>query len=335
MKRLLDMVRVSGCAAKVSPLDLENYIKRVNIPSSEKILVSIGDDAGVFMFESKYIIQTVDFITPVLNDTYKWACVSTANALSDVYAMGGKPLTALSIMCFNNCDMDEEDFENIMKGAIDKLSEAGAYLIGGHTIDDKEPKFGLAVTGYSEREPVTQIGALPNQLLVLTKPIGVGVLIKALKDRKIEEKDIETTINYMLLLNDKASELMLELNASACTDVTGFGLLGHLYKMCRASGVGAIVYADKVPIYEESIEFAKQKLFPKGTYENYKFVKDVLRTKREDYIILLLCDPVTSGGLLFTIDKDKERNLYEKAKRLGVDVWIIGETTEDNMLEVF
>ncbi len=334
MKKLLDLVRVSGCAAKISPLDLERYLEGVRIPGSEDIVVSVGDDAGVFKFKETYIIQTVDFITPVLNDPYKWACVSTANALSDVYAMGGRPLTALSIMCFSNCDMTQEDFESIMRGAVDKLTEAGAFLIGGHTIDDKEPKFGLAVTGFSEREPITQSGALPGQLIVLTKPVGVGVLVKALKEGKIREEDMKNAIYYMTMLNDKASLLMLEVGASACTDVTGFGLIGHLYKMCRASGVGATVYAGRVPLHEGSLDFAKEKLFPKGAYENYRFVQPVLETNLEDFRVYLLCDPVTSGGLLFTIDKEREEELYEKARETGVDVWVIGETREKKILEV-
>ncbi len=334
MKKLLDLVRVSGCAAKISPLDLERYLEGLNVPSSEEVLISIGDDAGVFKFKDAYIIQTVDFITPVLNNPYKWASVSTANAISDIYAMGGKPLTALSIMCFNNCDMTHEDFELIIRGSIDKLTEAGAYLIGGHTVDDKEPKFGLAITGFSEREPITQSGALPNQIIVLTKPIGIGILVKALKENRIKEEDIKNAIYYMTMLNDKASELMLEMEASACTDVTGFGLLGHLYKMCKASNVGAIVYAERIPLHEGVIDLAKEKLFPKGTYENYRFVEHILDTNLEDFRVYLLCDPVTSGGLLFTIDKEREKDLCEKAETFGVDVWIVGETTEKKTLEV-
>ncbi len=334
MKRLLDLVRVSGCAAKISPLELERYLKEVEFKTSDSIVVGVGDDAGVFKLGDYYIIQTVDFITPVLNDPYLWAQASTANALSDVYAMGGEPVSALAIVCFNNCDMNEKDFELIIKGSMDKLEEAGAFLIGGHTVDDKEPKFGLAVTGYMKREPITQSGAKPGQLLILTKPIGVGVMVKALKDKRIAEDDMGEIVRYLTMLNNRASHLMLELEASACTDVTGFGLLGHLYKMCRASRVGAKIYYDRVPIYEMAINFVKEKLFPKGTYENYKFVAPVLKSKLEDYINYLLCDPVTSGGLLFSIDREREKELLKKAKDMGLDVWIIGEVTEGSELEV-
>jgi len=334
MGRLLDLVRVSGCAAKISPLELEKYLRGVEFPASGDVVVGVGDDAGVFKLGDHYIIQTVDFITPVLNDPYLWAQVSTANALSDVYAMGGEPLTALAVVCFNNCDMNEKDFELIIKGSLDKLKEAGAFLIGGHTVDDKEPKFGLAVTGYMKSKPVVQSTAKPYQLLVLTKPIGVGTVVKALKDGRITEEEIVDIVHYMTMLNDRASRLMLEMGASACTDVTGFGLLGHLYKMCRASGIGAKLYYERIPVYDIAVDFAKERLFPKGTYENYKFVSSVLKSKLEDHLNYLLCDPVTSGGLLFSIDKDREDELFEKARSMNMDVWIIGETTEGFELEV-
>ncbi len=281
-------------------------------------------------------LHTVDFITPVVNDPYLWGAISAANSLSDIYAMGGVPLTALAVVGFNNCELEVEVFKEVMRGAVDKLREAKTSLLGGHTIDDKEPKFGLAVSGVCPTGRfVSQSGAKPGQLLVLTKPVGTGILIKALKEEKLNQEDIQEAIDNMLQLNDKASGLMLALDASSATDTTGFGLLGHLWNVCKKSGTGALVEFDSVPTYELSISLLKgENLYPKGALENLNFVRDYLRSEAEFWKLLLLADPITSGGLLFTIDESKADELEQRASELGVDARVIGKILEERYIRV-
>ena len=249
--------------------------------------------------------------------------------------MGGTPLNALAIVGFNNCDLDADVFREVMRGAVDKLREAKTVLLGGHTIDDKEPKFGLAVTGFCpDGRYVTQSGARPGQIVVLTKPIGTGILIKGLKEGLITQGDLSEAIENMLALNDKAGELMKSLEATACTDVTGFGLLGHAWNVCRSSRVGMRIEFRSVPIYEGAIDLVRKGIYPKGARDNFNFVGQNLNTSLDFWKIILLCDPVTSGGLLFTIDKGKRDDLEERAKNLGVKIWVVGEVTSGRDLEV-
>lgn len=298
--------------------------------------MGVGDDAGVYTYGGEVFVHTVDFITPILNDPYLWGAISTANSLSDVYAMGCKPLNALAIVGFNNCDLDIEVLRKVMKGCADKLREARTVLLGGHTVDDKEPKFGLAVMGVCEDgKYLTQEGAKPGELLTLTKPIGVGILTKAIKERRLKEEDIRHAIDYMLMLNDRASVLAREF-ASACTDVTGFGLLGHAYNLARRSKVRLHIDFSRVPTYEESIRFVKEGIYPKGAMDNYNFIKDHLVAEGlQMWELLLLSDPVTSGGLLFSFPEERLKDLEEKAKELGLKIWIIGKVEEGEGLRVY
>ncbi len=300
-------------------------LKELSPPVDSHTLLAVGDDAGVYKYDGKVYVHTVDFITPVVNDPYLWGAISTANSLSDVYAMGAKPLCALAVVGFNNCDLDIEVFKEVMRGAIDKLKEAGAVLLGGHTVDDKEPKFGLAVTGVCEGGRfVSQKGAKPGDLIVLTKPIGTGILIKALKEGVISQDDMQDAINNMLALNDRASNVMLSLGASACTDVTGFGLLGHALNICRNSDVGMEIFFDEVPIYEGVAELVQKGIYPKGARENLSYVSPHLKGNLEEWQMLILSDPVTSGGLLFTVDSSKERDVLSA----GENFRVIGRVVE-------
>ncbi|HHJ64049.1 MAG TPA: selenide, water dikinase SelD [Aquifex aeolicus] len=181
---------------------------------------------------------------------------------------------------------------------------------------------------------VTQSGAKPEQLIVLTKPVGTGVLVKALKEGRIKEEDIPEAVENMLRLNDRASRLMLAVGATACTDVTGFGLLGHLWNVCRSSGVGAELVFGEIPLYERSVALVREGVYPRGAVDNLRFVEDVLETELERWKLLLLTDPVTSGGLLFTVDRERREELFRRARKLGVDCWIIGETTPEGRIRV-
>ena len=290
----------------------------------------MGDDAGVYLYQGSVFVHTVDLITPVVNDPYLWGAISTANSLSDVYAMGGVPLNALAIVGFNNCEMPVDTLKEVMKGCADKLREAKTVLLGGHTIDDKEPKFGLAVMGVCpDGKYLSQKGAKVGDILAITKPIGVGILTKAIKEGKISEKDIRSAVENMLTLNDRASLLAKRLTATSCTDVTGFGLLGHAYNIAKKSEVRLTIRFSQVPIYEASVFFAKQKIHPKGAVDNYNFVKKYLINEGlQWWQILLLSDPNTSGGLLFTFPKDALPFLEKEAQALGTKAWIIGEVEE-------
>ncbi|QWK18908.1 MAG: selenide, water dikinase SelD [Hydrogenobacter thermophilus] len=321
----------------MGPADLENLIKGLNLYTDERTLLGVGDDAGVYLYGGKVFIHTVDFITPVVNDPYLWGAISAVNSLSDVYAMGGVPLNALAIVGFNNCDMDVEVLKEVMRGCIDKLREAKTVLLGGHTIDDREPKFGLAVTGVCEDGIyLAQSGAKPGDLIAITKPIGVGILTKAIKEGKITERDIQEAINYMLTLNHKASLLAKSLKATSCTDVTGFGLLGHAYNIAKKSRVMLSINFSQVPVYEESIFFVKQKIHPKGALDNYNFVKDhVINEGLEWWQLLLLSDPNTSGGLLFTFPEEMRPLMDEKLDHLNIQAWIIGRVEEGEGLRLY
>ncbi len=294
----------------------------------------MGDDAGVYLFEGKATVHTVDVITPVLNDPYLWGSIASANALSDVYAMGGKPLLALAIVGFNNCDLPPEVLKETLRGAVDKLKEAEAILIGGHTVDDKEPKFGLAVMGVCEGRILTQKGSKVGDLIALTKPIGTGALIKGLKEGKLTQEDIKEAVENMTALNERASKVALGVEANACTDVTGFGLLGHLWNICSKSNVGARIYFEKVPHYLISLELIKEGVYPKGAKENLSFLKGKVKSGVGDVELTLLADPVTSGGLLFTFPKEKEGEVLELSRKLDQEVWIIGEIIEGSFIEV-
>jgi len=296
----------------------------------------VGDDAGAYEYNGSVFLHTVDFITPVVNDPYLWGAISAANSLSDIYATGGVPLTALAVLGFNHCQLSSEILKEVLRGAADKLREAKAVLLGGHTIDDQEPKFGLAVFGVCPSgKLLTQNGAKPGDLLYITKPVGVGILTKAIKEGKVEEKDIPEAIQNMLLLNDRAGELVLRVNANACTDITGFGLLGHAYNVAKKSGVKLIIDFSRVPFYEQSAYFAKMGIYPKGAVDNFNFVKPSLSfSGLERWELILLSDPTTSGGLLFTVSKERERDVLALAKELKVSLWHIGWVEEGEGLEV-
>ncbi len=321
----------------MGPADLENIVKGLELYSDERTLLGVGDDAGVYLYGGSVFVHTVDFITPIVNDPYLWGAISATNSLSDVYAMGGIPLNALAVVGFNSCDMDIEVLREVMRGCTDKLREAKTVLLGGHTIDDKEPKFGLAVMGVCEDgKYLTQNGARVGDLIALTKPIGVGILTKAIKEGKIKEGDIQEAINYMLTLNDRSAILAKRLGSSSCTDVTGFGLLGHAWNIAKKSGVRFSIDFSRVPIYDESVFFIKQKLYPKGALDNYNFVREhTINEGLEWWQLLILSDPNTSGGLLFTFPKDRLPIMNAELTKLHIKAWIIGEVEEGEGLRLY
>jgi selenide,water dikinase len=288
------------------------------------------DNAGVYkLSDDLAIIQTIDFFTPIVDDSYDFGQITVANALSDVYAMGGKPLTAMNVVCFPINKLDISILKEILIGGIDKMKEAGVTLVGGHSIDDAELKYGLSVTGIVHpKRLVTNAGAKVGDKLILTKPLGTGITSTALKAGKVSKETVVKMTKYMAALNKKASELMQELEVHACTDITGFGLLGHACQLARNSQVGINVNSGSIPVFKEVEEFAKAGLCPGGLHRNKEFYGKMVEFSRQipDYIKNILFDPQTSGGLLISLAPEDAELLVGKLKKAGVpDSAMIGE----------
>ena len=296
-----------------------------------------SDDAGVYQISPVLaLVQTVDFFTPVVDDPYLYGQIAAANSLSDVYAMGGKPLTALNIACFS-CSLDSAVLAAILKGGAQKIKEAGAILVGGHTVNDKEIKYGLSVTGTVDpTKVITNSGAKSGDVLILTKPIGTGIITTAFKFDIIGEDDLQEAALVMSTLNKAASEAMQKIGVHACTDITGFGLLGHSFEMADGSGVGLKIISTKVPLMKKVIELIEKDSVPGGAYANMQyfgkwvdFEDSIAKPNR-----IALFDPQTSGGLLISVPREKAQYLLSELHTLSVE-WaeIIGEVVEKGTQE--
>ncbi len=291
-----------------------------------------SDDAAVYKLdENTAIIQTLDFFTPVVDDPYVFGQIAAANSLSDVYAMGGKPILALNITCFPTC-LSMDILAEILKGGSDKVQEAGALLVGGHTVDDNEPKYGLSVTGTIHPDKVlSNSSAKAGDVLVLTKPLGLGVLNTAIKAEMLDKSIEQKAIDVMISLNNIAADGMNIVGANSCTDITGFGLLGHAYEMAKGSDVSIIIDSKAVPVIEGTIEKAEMGLVPAGTYKNQEYLGKNVKYEGEVPVYLkdILFDPQTSGGLLISLEKEKAEKLLEYySKNLNTEFAIVGEVTE-------
>ncbi len=277
-------------------------------------------------------MQTVDFFTPIVDDPYTFGQVAAANSLSDVYAMGAKPLTALNIICFPVSCQPLAVMEAILRGGYDKVIEAGAVVVGGHSVEDNEPKYGLSVTGIIEIEKlVTGMGAKVGDLLVLTKPIGTGIIATAIKGDMIKEKDAYYFVKGMAELNAAASDAMMLTGVSACTDITGFSLLGHMHEMLLSSGVGAEIEFNKVPLYKGVKDMAAMGMIPGGAYRNLDYMKQNLKwrgpAEEKDDALLILADPQTSGGLLVALPEGRCSCFFSALEDRGASGNIIGQIT--------
>lgn len=293
-----------------------------------------GDDAGVFRInDTTALIQTLDFLTPVTNSPYEFGQVAAANALSDVYAMGGIPLTAMNIVCFPEDELDEMILQETLQGGIDKIEEAGATLVGGHSVNDPEFKYGLSVTGVVHPDRVlTNRGSKTGEVLILTKPVGVGILATAVKGKLASEDHVKNLIKTMTQLNKAACEILLDYPVSACTDVTGFGLAGHLLEMARGSKKTMHLFANKVAAIDGAKEYAMMGLVPGGTFRNRSFCsKNTFLDKGIEPIVQdLIFDPQTSGGLLFSIGKSEAETCVERMNQKGVAAAIVGKVGLDH-----
>lgn len=296
------------------------------------MLVGLGtyDDAGVFRLRDDLaIIQTLDFFTPIVDDPFSFGQIAAANALSDIYAMGGVPLTAMNIICFPIKKMDAAVLRTILEGGLDKIKEAGAYLVGGHSVEDDELKYGLSVTGTVHPQMIlTNRGARIGDLLILTKPIGTGIINTAIKGNIADPKTIEYVTTIMSTLNRWPTENISDFDVNACTDVTGFGLLGHACEMIEEAPFGLKLYFEKVPLMHEVMDFARMGMVPGGTHRNRSFREDCIvgLDSLDSVLIDILFDPQTSGGLLIAVKQEQASSIVERFREKGAErASIIGE----------
>lgn len=319
----------------MGPGDLDQVLCELNIPSAPNVLVGMEhpDDAAVYRLRDDLaIIQTIDFFTPLVNDPYDFGQIAAANALSDVYAMGGQPLTAMNVVCFPSQTMDLSILREIIRGGLDKLNEAGVVLVGGHSVDDPQIKYGLSVTGTIHPEKVvTNAGARPGDALVLTKPLGTGIISTAIKAEMGSEETVWQVTGQMATLNKQASEFMLDYEVHACTDITGFGLLGHASEMIRENNAGFVIESSSVPLLDEVAEYAAMGLIPAGTYRNKEFYSPRVDARIPDDLMLILFDAQTSGGLLISLPENQAESLVGKMHEQGVkDASIIGRVVSEH-----
>jgi len=301
-------------------------------PTDENVIVGLdrADDAGVYKISDDLaLIQTVDFFTPIVDDPYWFGKIAAANALSDVYAMGGTPKTAMNLVAFPVKEMELSILRQIIQGGLDKLTEAEVVLIGGHSVEDKELKYGLSVTGVVHPAQVlTKKNLRPADRLVLTKPLGTGIINTAIKAGMASAELTDKVTHLMALLNRDAAKIMSNFNVSACTDVTGFGLLGHLAEMVCGSGKGVRIFSKQVPVIAEALEFASMGIIPAGAHKNREFREsmvvfaETVERSRQDVLV----DPQTSGGLLIGVSANQANELITALKDAGIgDAAQIGE----------
>ena len=294
------------------------------------------DDAGYVPFGGGLLLQSVDFFPPIVDDPYRFGQIAAANALSDVYAMGGKPITAMNLVGFPG-SLDLSILKEILKGGSSKISESGARLLGGHSVQDDEPKYGLSVTGFVEENKVVRnTGAKPGDKLVLTKPLGFGILTTALKRDLVSEAEIEDAVETAARLNKVAGEVLGNIRASAATDVTGYGFLGHLAEVLRATGVGAEIRRGDVPVWERAEGLAAKGEYPGGLKNNRSYLGGYVTADGVDENALLpLYDPQTSGGLLVSAPPEEAASYVRALRELGEIAEVVGEVVEEPGIRVF
>lgn len=330
--KLTKLSRCAGCGAKVGAGVLARLLEGLQVHRDHNLLVGFdrSDDASVYRLSDELaLVQTVDFFPPIADDPYLFGQIAAANALSDVYAMGGEPKLALNLMCVPR-DMPDEAVHRMLRGGYDKVYEAGCLITGGHSIFDDEPKYGLAVTGFVRPDRVlTNSGARPGDVLLLTKPLGVGVLSTAHKGGMASEEGMALAYRLMTTLNRAARDVLVKYRVHACTDVTGFSLLGHLLEMAQGSGVQAVVHADRVDVIPEALELARLGVLPEGMYRNRSFAAPwvdpgEVPLHRQD----VLYDPQTAGGLLAAVDPDDAEAAWEELRDCVPSAQRIGEMAE-------
>ncbi len=332
--RLTQLSGTSGCAAKIGPGTLAGILESLPKFEDPNLMVGIetSDDGAIYRVNDEVaLIQTLDFFTPVVDDPYTFGQVAAANALSDIYAMGGEPKVALNIVAWPNC-VNPRFLGEILRGGADKVKEAGAVLAGGHSIQDQEPKYGLSVTGFVHPDKIFKnSGAKPGDVLILTKPLGTGIVNTAVKADMASERAKEEVIRVMTTLNQKAKRVIEHYPVHACTDVTGFGLAGHSVEMAEGSHVTLEIFMGQVPVQEEALEYARMGLVPAGMYRNRSFTEERIELGEvEEARMDLFFDPQTSGGLLISVSPDDGEDILRGLKEAGIGTSfaMIGRVTE-------
>lgn len=327
--KLTKLASCAGCGAKVGAGVLAQLLSDIKVVKDERLLVGFdkSDDASVYKInDDTAIVQTVDFFPPIADDPYIFGQIAAVNAMSDIYAMGGEPKLALNIMAVPK-SMDKEHVHEILRGGYDKAYEAGVIITGGHSIFDEEPKYGLAVTGFINPDKViTNSGAKVGDVLFLTKPIGIGILTTGMKAEIVSKESEKLVYSIMTTLNKSARDVMIKYKIHACTDVTGFSLMGHLLEMVQGSEVNAEIHTADIDLIEEAKSLAKMGVLPEGLYRNRSYAESYVdEGNTELYIQDMLFDPQTAGGLLIAVDETDADRFYEElktavpsAQRIGV-----------------
>lgn len=336
-KRLTSMVKTSGCAAKLPPAVLHSVIDKLPVMSSDKLVVGFegSEDALVYSVTDDIVaVETVDFFPPMVDDPFAFGQIAAANALSDIYAMGGEPSCAMNLLCFPSC-LDVSVMDQILRGGIDKVGESGAVIAGGHTISDPTPKYGLCVTGFMKKDSVWRnSGAKVGDVVVLTKAIGVGVINTAVKGGEASKESEMAALDSMKRLNKFARDAARDLDVHAATDVTGFSLSGHSLEVAENSGVTVEIDTSKVPILEGAEELARFGFIPEGMYNNLDWVNEKINysSSLSQSMKDLMLDPQTSGGLLLFLPPEDGEKLVN---RMNKDyVRIIGKVKEKGEFSV-
>ena len=337
---LLQLVEYGGCSAKISPKVLEEILKFLPLPSDPDILVDIDthDDAGVYRINDDLaLVFTTDFFPPLCSDPYEFGQIAAANSISDVYAMGGDPVLALNIMMFPATKLPMEVYAEILKGGFDKATEAGVRIIGGHTIDDATPKYGLAVIGYVHpKKIITNSGARPGDSLILTKALGTGVIMAGQRLNLASGKDVDEALKQMKILNKSGAEVMKKHDILGATDITGFGLAGHGMKMAKASKVSLKINMKQVHLIGNAYGIIDEGCIPGASFRNLEYAEnDISASDDLDYNLKMLAfDAQTSGGLLMSVPEAKVESVLDDLLGAGLsDSSIVGHVTEpDNKL---
>ncbi len=295
------------------------------------------DDAAVWRLdEARALVVTTDFFTPVVDDPYDYGAIAAANSLSDVYAMGGRPFLALNVAALPD-HLPPEITSDILRGGAEKAREAGVVIAGGHTVKDKEPKYGLVVVGFVDPQRIlSKSGLQPDNRLVLTKPLGFGVVTTALKRGQADPNDVAEVTAWMIRLNKTASELAVEMGLRAATDITGYGLIGHAWEMADASRVSLHIEYDRLPFAGQAHRYAEMGIFPGGAFDNQAYYRPFVTIRRplNEAEELLLFDPQTSGGLLLGVPPERLPALQERAQQCGQPLWVIGTVSEGRGIKI-
>lgn len=337
--KLTSLVKTSGCAAKLNPTDLENTLKHLHTFSDENLVVGFetNDDALVYKISDDLVaIQSVDFFPPMVDDPYTFGKIAAANSISDIYAMGGDPKVAMNVMCFPSC-LPLDIMREILQGGIDKAKEAGVTIAGGHTVEDAIPKYGLSVTGFAHPDKIwTNATAKEGDVLIITKPIGVGLINTGVKVGQVSDTTRILAEDTMMTLNKYAKEALTELKVHSVTDITGFSLAGHSLEMAQGADRTIEIYTKNLPILPEAQELARKGIIPEGTYNNRQFLDGhyLSRNSLSDDLLDVIFDPQTSGGLLISLPELDAQKYLRRMQEFTSYAKIVGKVVKKQEKEL-